>query len=120
MNPFCFADGETIHAEGGELDVVHRVKPPDKVGGRQPETRRWPGQFAPNPSVFGFVRWMNIGLAKPLDLEPNSLEQDDSIWLQTALMAQLLATICNSRPASYISVTEGVRSAAIWGIIGPA
>ncbi|MDR6632197.1 hypothetical protein J2X72_000968 [Phyllobacterium sp. 1468] len=38
-----------------------------------------PGEFGPNPSGFGVVRWEGIGLAKPLDLEPNSLRQDDSI-----------------------------------------
>jgi hypothetical protein len=37
---FCFPDGETIHAEGGEVDVVHRTKLPDKVGVRQLETER--------------------------------------------------------------------------------
>ncbi|MDR6634958.1 hypothetical protein J2X72_003770 [Phyllobacterium sp. 1468] len=40
----CFTDGETIHAEGGEVDV--------------------------------FVRWIDIGLAKSLDLERNSLRQN--------------------------------------------
>ena len=38
-----------------------------------------PGEFGPNPSGFGVVRWEDIGLAKPLDLEPNSLGQNDSI-----------------------------------------
>ena len=32
---------------------------------RKPEG---PGEFGPNPSGFGFVRWINIGLAKSLDL----------------------------------------------------
>jgi hypothetical protein len=36
---FCFSDGETIHAQGGKADVVHRTKPPDKVSVRQPETQ---------------------------------------------------------------------------------
>jgi hypothetical protein len=43
---------------------------------RKPEG---PGEFAPNPSGFGFVRWVNIGLTKSLDLEPNSLLQNGSI-----------------------------------------
>jgi hypothetical protein len=46
---------------------THRTKPPDKVVGRQPEPQG-PGEFRPNPSGFGFVRWTNIGLAKALDL----------------------------------------------------
>ncbi|MBB3145384.1 hypothetical protein FHS21_001789 [Phyllobacterium trifolii] len=49
---------------------------------RKPEG---PGEFAPNPSGFGFVRWINIGLAKPLALESNSLRQNDSIWMFSAL-----------------------------------
>jgi hypothetical protein len=32
---------------------------------RKPEG---PGEFAPNPSGFGFVRWKGIGLAKPSTL----------------------------------------------------
>jgi hypothetical protein len=32
---------------------------------RKPEG---PGEFEPNPSGFGFVRWKGIGLAKSLDL----------------------------------------------------
>jgi hypothetical protein len=36
---FCFPDDETICAEGGKVDVVHRTKPPDKAGVRQPETQ---------------------------------------------------------------------------------
>jgi hypothetical protein len=43
---------------------------------RKPEG---PGEFGPNPSGFGVVRWEDIGLAKPLALEPNSLGQNDSI-----------------------------------------
>jgi hypothetical protein len=43
---------------------------------RKPEG---PGEFAPNPSGFGIVRWKDIGLAKPLDLEPNSLRQNGAI-----------------------------------------
>ncbi|MBB3145233.1 hypothetical protein FHS21_001638 [Phyllobacterium trifolii] len=46
---------------------IHRPMPPDKVVGRQPETRR-AGKFGPNPSGFGIVRWKGIGLAQPLDL----------------------------------------------------
>ena len=46
---------------------IHRTKPRDKVGVRQPETGR-AGEFGPNPSGFGIVRWKDIGLAKPLDL----------------------------------------------------
>ena len=42
---------------------------------RKPEG---PGEFSSIPSGFGFVRWVNIGLAKSLDLEPNSLRQNDS------------------------------------------
>ncbi len=78
MNPFCFPCGETIHAEGGEADVVHRTKPPDKVVGRQPETRR---AGCIRAKSFGlYLRPMNhIGLAKPLDLVPNSLRQNASI-----------------------------------------
>ena len=40
---------------------------------RKPEG---PGEFGPIPSGFGFVRWIDIGLAKSLDLEPNSLRQN--------------------------------------------
>jgi len=43
---------------------------------RKPEG---PGQFAPNPSGSGIVRWMNIGLAESLDLEANSFRQNASI-----------------------------------------
>ncbi|RCW85383.1 hypothetical protein [Phyllobacterium bourgognense] len=84
---------------------IHRTTPPDKVVGRQPETQplvcvrnqqtvkpadriirvsqkrgsiSGPGEFGSNPSGFGFVRWEGIGLAKPLDLVPNSLRQNDS------------------------------------------
>jgi hypothetical protein len=32
---------------------------------RKPEG---PGEFGPNPSGSRFVRWKDIGLAKPLDL----------------------------------------------------
>ncbi|WP_204320106.1 hypothetical protein, partial [Klebsiella oxytoca] len=42
---------------------------------RKPEG---PGEFGPIPSGFGVARWKGIGLAKPLDLEPNSLRQNDS------------------------------------------
>ncbi len=40
LNQFCFSSGETIRAEGGEGDVVHRPKAPDKADVRQTETRR--------------------------------------------------------------------------------
>jgi hypothetical protein len=43
---------------------------------RKPEG---PGEFGSNPSGFGIVRWKDIGLAKPLDLEPNSLRQNGAI-----------------------------------------
>jgi hypothetical protein len=45
----------------------HRTIPSDKVVGRQLETQA-PAEFGPNPSGFSFVRWKDIGLAKPLDL----------------------------------------------------
>ena len=32
-----------------------------------------PGEFVSKPSGFGVVRWEGIGLAKPLDLDTNSL-----------------------------------------------
>ena len=53
---------------------------------RKPEE---PGEFGSNPSGFGFVRWVNIGLAKPLDLEPNSLRQNASILSPEALLRGL-------------------------------
>ncbi|RCW79333.1 hypothetical protein C7476_11846 [Phyllobacterium bourgognense] len=43
---------------------------------RKPEG---PGEFVPIPSDFGIVRWKNIGLAKSLDLETNSLRQNGAI-----------------------------------------
>jgi hypothetical protein len=49
---------------------------------RKPEG---PGEFGPNPSGFGFVRWKDIGLAKSLDLVSNSLRQNGSIWTSFAL-----------------------------------
>ncbi|MDR6632925.1 hypothetical protein J2X72_001709 [Phyllobacterium sp. 1468] len=90
----------------------HRPRPPDKSGLRQPETQplvcfanhklskplvelsafrakcgstSGPGEFGPIPSGFGFLRWVNIGLAKSLDLEPNSLRQNASIQAWKAL-----------------------------------
>jgi hypothetical protein len=38
LNQFCFLPGDTIHAEGGKVDVVHRPMTPDKVGVRRVET----------------------------------------------------------------------------------
>ncbi|MDR6632515.1 hypothetical protein J2X72_001299 [Phyllobacterium sp. 1468] len=56
QSQFCFADGETIHAEGSEADVY----PSDDArltkwlaASRKPIR---PGEFAPNPLGFGFVR----------------------------------------------------------------
>jgi hypothetical protein len=46
------------------------------LGWRKP---KGPGEFASNPSAFGVVRWINIGLAKALDLVPNLLWQNDFI-----------------------------------------
>ncbi|HMF66853.1 MAG TPA: hypothetical protein VK602_04500 [Phyllobacterium sp.] len=63
------------------------VKPADRIirVSQKRGSISGPGEFAPNPSGFGIVRWKDIGLAKSLDLEPNSLRQNDPIWLQTAL-----------------------------------
>jgi hypothetical protein len=85
---FCFSAGETIHAEDGEVDVVHRTKPSDKVGGRQPETQplvcsanqqafmpagriirisvemrfdRWGGTCCANPGVKPLARTKSAG-----------------------------------------------------------
>ncbi|MHC1549228.1 hypothetical protein [Phyllobacterium sp. K27] len=58
---FCFSTGETIHAEGGEVDVVHRTKPPDKVVGRQSETRR-DGSCCANPGAKPLARTKSAGL----------------------------------------------------------
>lgn len=44
-----FPDGETVHAEDDEPNVVHRAKLADKVDVRQPETRER-GEFGPDPS----------------------------------------------------------------------
>ncbi|MDR6631485.1 hypothetical protein J2X72_000256 [Phyllobacterium sp. 1468] len=91
---FCFPDGETIHAEGGEADVYPRCRLTKWMSAsRKPS--RWfalqtnklskplvelsafrakcgstsgPGEFGPIRSGFGVVRWINIGLANPLTL----------------------------------------------------
>ncbi|UXN65992.1 hypothetical protein N8E89_03410 [Phyllobacterium sp. A18/5-2] len=57
---FCFSAGEAIRAEGGEVDVVH-PKPPDKVGVRQPETRR-DGARCANPGANPLARTRSAGL----------------------------------------------------------
>jgi hypothetical protein len=58
-----FPDGETVHAEDDEPDVLHRAKLADKVDVRQPETREQ-GEFGPAPSRPGFFRITGIGSAK--------------------------------------------------------
>jgi hypothetical protein len=45
-----------------------------------------PGEFTPNPSSFDIARWKDIGLVKSLDLVPNSLRQNGSIWTSFALV----------------------------------
>jgi len=39
-----------------------------------------PGGFGSNPSGFGLGRATSPSLAKVLDLGPNPLRQNDSIW----------------------------------------
>lgn len=80
LNQFCFSPDETIRAEGGEGDVVHRPKAPDKVGVRQAETRRaeqvWPNScglrlvrtwvwLSPNPLTLDqtcSAEWFNLAM----------------------------------------------------------
>jgi hypothetical protein len=80
---FCFSAGETIRAQGGKADVVHRTKPPDKVGVRQPETQplvcfanqqafnsagremrfdQWDGACCTNPGAKPLARTKSAGL----------------------------------------------------------
>ncbi|MBZ9656665.1 hypothetical protein [Phyllobacterium lublinensis] len=58
---FCFSTDETIRAEGGDADVVHRTKPPDKAGVRQPETRR-DGACCANSGANPLARTQSAGL----------------------------------------------------------
>jgi hypothetical protein len=46
------------------------VKPADRIirVSQKRGSISGPGEFGPNPSGFGIVRWQGIGLAKPLDL----------------------------------------------------
>jgi hypothetical protein len=43
------------------------------------------GEFGPNRWGFDIARWKDIGLVKSLDLVPNSLQQNGSIWTSLAL-----------------------------------
>jgi hypothetical protein len=75
---FCFTDGEAIREEGGAGRIGIRPSPPDKAGARQRETLR-AGRI--RAKSFGLRTWPyhRYDRAEALDLDPNSLRQNDSI-----------------------------------------
>ena len=67
-------------------DVGASGEPSDKVGVRQPETLR-AGSIRAKSFGFRMRPYARYDLAEPLDLDPNSLRQNDSIQARRALVA---------------------------------
>jgi hypothetical protein len=78
LKQFCFPSGEAIRQEGGEGDVIHRPRPADEAGVRRTETRG-AGPVRPKSCGLGLAGIDIPASPNPLDPEPNSLRQNDSI-----------------------------------------
>jgi hypothetical protein len=75
---FCFSDGEAIREEGGAGRIGIRPSPSDKAGVRQRETLT--GRVNSGQILRPLSRpYPDTTFAKALDLDPNSLRQNDSI-----------------------------------------
>jgi len=79
LKQFCFSDGEAIRQEGVECPMWFIGRGGRRSGRLASGKPFGPGEFEPNPSVFGLARCTTSGYAEALDLGPNSTRQNDSI-----------------------------------------